>query len=368
MSDQQGTCPLEGLWYTCTAQSPTFFGCCASDPCNGVGCPTSDLRAAGMGTGSGPNLAVNDSSFWPNVHCSNGSWWTCALQTPTFQGCCGSDPCGGKGCPSSSLYPAAFATIPASLAPAAASTSLSSLSSTSSSSASSSSTGPSSVSSQPTAQPAITISNSSPPTNVGAIAGGVAGGALFVILLGIIFYLLWRLHKRRHSVGREPEFSDDNIYSKLPTNTTSQPLTLDIESAFQGAPKANGQMNSSNTPHAIPLPSPSYTNQTSLTPRSPAPPYDTEVHELPTSTAASNGGGHDGLGLVNLETLQEAEAQGDTPNPYPVQKQWSAKRRSELPDTATRRADGHAGNYSVAEAGGSEDPQRRRQGWDSYNN
>lgn len=119
-------------------------------------------------------------------------------------------------------------------------------------------------------------------------------------------------------------------------------------------------MNPSDTPHNKPLPSPSYTNQTSLTPRSPAPPYGTEVYELPTSTPTIYGGGHDGLGLTNLQALQEVEAQGDTPNPYPVQKQWSARRRSELPDTAARRADGDAVNHFVVGAGGAEDPQRRQ--------
>ena len=35
--------------YTCEYQSPTFFGCCVSNPCNENGCPAEDLRAAGMG-------------------------------------------------------------------------------------------------------------------------------------------------------------------------------------------------------------------------------------------------------------------------------------------------------------------------------
>src|SRR5450432_2376661 len=116
-ADSEGTCPVGSLWYTCTAQSPTFFGCCTSNPCNGVGCPSADLRPAGMGVGAGPDLPANDSSFWPNVKCSAGQWWTCALQTPSFQGCCDSSPCGGKGCPLDQLHPAAFLTIPPELQP-----------------------------------------------------------------------------------------------------------------------------------------------------------------------------------------------------------------------------------------------------------
>ncbi|PVH75132.1 hypothetical protein DL98DRAFT_428019 [Cadophora sp. DSE1049] len=118
MSDNtMGTCPYGGLWYTCTAQIPTFLGCCTSNPCQGNGktCPTSDLRAAGMGTGPGPDpgLTRNDASYWPNVQCSVGEWWTCAMQTPSFQGCCEENPCGGDGtgCPASLLHPAEFSTV-----------------------------------------------------------------------------------------------------------------------------------------------------------------------------------------------------------------------------------------------------------------
>lgn len=115
------TTPLKiyiSLWnlrYTCTDQMPTFLGCCTSNPCNGVGCPSSDLRAAGMGTGSGPDSTTNDSSYWPNVQCAEGQWWTCSRQTPSFQGCCETNPCGGDGdaggCPSNELSPAAFKAV-----------------------------------------------------------------------------------------------------------------------------------------------------------------------------------------------------------------------------------------------------------------
>ncbi|KAH9216691.1 hypothetical protein DL95DRAFT_255631, partial [Leptodontidium sp. 2 PMI_412] len=110
----KGTCPLGGLWYTCTAQTPTFLGCCTSNPCQGDGkiCPANDIRAAGMGTDPGPDPGVtsNDDSYWPNVQCSAGKWWTCALQTPSFQGCCEVNPCGGDG--TGLLHPAAFKSAP----------------------------------------------------------------------------------------------------------------------------------------------------------------------------------------------------------------------------------------------------------------
>ncbi|PQE19439.1 Transmembrane domain of the Epidermal Growth Factor Receptor family of Tyrosine Kinase protein [Rutstroemia sp. NJR-2017a BBW] len=104
-SSSVGTCPLGGQWYTCEDQAPTFFGCCTSNPCNGVGCPASDLRAAGMGTGSGPDADTNDGSYWPNVQCPlGGSWYTCPQQTPSFQGCCETTPSRIFECPCSGHF------------------------------------------------------------------------------------------------------------------------------------------------------------------------------------------------------------------------------------------------------------------------
>ncbi|KIM98487.1 hypothetical protein OIDMADRAFT_128268 [Oidiodendron maius Zn] len=101
-----GTCPSDAEWWTCIDQSPTFLGCCASNACNGIGCPSDDLRAAGLGTACGTNSDSNDSSYWPYVQCSSGGqWWTC--ESPSFQGCCDINPCGG-GCPANDLHPAAF--------------------------------------------------------------------------------------------------------------------------------------------------------------------------------------------------------------------------------------------------------------------
>jgi len=102
--------------YTCASQTPTFFGCCTSDPCNGSGCPTSDLRAAGMGVGSGfdGSTYANDSSYYPNVNCATGDWYTCAAASPSFQGCCNrTNPCSTGSCPQNSLFPAAFSDVQA---------------------------------------------------------------------------------------------------------------------------------------------------------------------------------------------------------------------------------------------------------------
>ncbi|KAH6707551.1 hypothetical protein BKA61DRAFT_430447, partial [Leptodontidium sp. MPI-SDFR-AT-0119] len=157
---EKGTCPIGGDWYTCTAQSPTFFGCCTSNPCRGdnTGCPASDLRAAGIGSGTNPD-ATRNGTYWPNTQCAKGQWWTCDVpQKPTFQGCCDVNPCNGVGCPAGSLQQAAFITIPAELSPTATATS----------------TSPTSSATQKPTSSTIPDSSGDSSPNIGAIAGGVA--------------------------------------------------------------------------------------------------------------------------------------------------------------------------------------------------
>jgi hypothetical protein len=106
--------------HACTDESPFFFGCCIIDPCNGVGCSGSNLKAAGMGAGPGPDGSqyANDSSYWPNVNCQSGSWYTCAASTPSFQGCCNDN--GGNVCATGTcenLFPASFGTVSSSYDP-----------------------------------------------------------------------------------------------------------------------------------------------------------------------------------------------------------------------------------------------------------
>jgi hypothetical protein len=165
------------------------------------------LRAAGIGFS-------NDSSESPNETCSYGQWWTCTDQTPSFQGCCLTDPCRGDntGCPAGQLYPAAFASVTtAATSSSAASTSTSKPQTTSkstqtSSSATSSST-TSSSSSSATASPAnltaaSTTSSTAPSshslskTQVHAIAGGAAAAGVGIFLL-IALFLTW--HRARSS-------------------------------------------------------------------------------------------------------------------------------------------------------------------------
>jgi hypothetical protein len=174
-----------------------------------------------MGTGSGPDFSVNDSSYWPNVFCAHGQWWTCAEQTPSFQGCCISNPCANAGCPMGNLFPAAFGTV-SSTAPTSTSTSASSSIQTRSSSikltASSSTTTlqsttlttPAAMSTTSTSSARLPSPNPSPGPNIAAIAGGAAGGSFAgVLLLLVIAFVIWRCWQRRKS-NASPESDPSN--------------------------------------------------------------------------------------------------------------------------------------------------------------
>ncbi|ESZ98615.1 hypothetical protein SBOR_0985 [Sclerotinia borealis F-4128] len=221
-STLMGSCILGGKWYTCEDQSPTFLGCCLSDPCNGIGCPAENLRPAAMGTASGPDAPSADGSYWPNVSCPNGGvWFTCSEQTNSFQGCCdnstGFNPCHGTGCPTESLYAAAFSTVPAKIFSATSSTAFAasstiSISSTisvtssvpSSSSISNSPNGTSSTSQTASSQTSATANDTSDSIGfnsyqklpIAAIVGSALGGVVVVLLVLLASFCIRRRRKR----------------------------------------------------------------------------------------------------------------------------------------------------------------------------
>ncbi|KAI9825283.1 MAG: hypothetical protein M1832_001317 [Thelocarpon impressellum] len=178
--NNHASCPRGGLWYTCSEQTPTFQGCCTSNPCNGVGCPASDLKPAGLG----PDL-----SFAPNNSCPiTGLWWTCSAQTPTFQGCCKTNPCNGLGCPAADLVAAGFG--PPAKTPAAAPSSTSIAPNVLASA---------SAAAAAAAADALKGSPSSPRSSrTPAIVGGIMGAAVFVTLV-LIAVIFWRRRKARQS-------------------------------------------------------------------------------------------------------------------------------------------------------------------------
>lgn len=85
------SCPVGGISYTCATINPTFLGCCDINPCHNGHCPPASLFPMGLG---------DKYTYVPGHSCPNGGqWWTCAEQKTTFQGCCATDPCNGIGCP-----------------------------------------------------------------------------------------------------------------------------------------------------------------------------------------------------------------------------------------------------------------------------
>ncbi|TVY48997.1 putative serine/threonine-protein kinase, partial [Lachnellula occidentalis] len=215
-----GTCPNGGLWYTCELQTPTFLGCCVSNPCHEGGCPAEDLRAAGMGTASGPDSSTDDGSYWPNVNCSLGLWYTCL--NSNFQGCCDESPC-ADGCPSSALHAAAFKTPPSQLSSSSETKSTSSTPSTTSISTTASTASDSSTftsTSSPTTAPQVSLTaeqHNTVPT--GAIAGGAVAGGLALILIAIAFFW-WGKRRQKQKQKALSERSASMETENSPTSDT----------------------------------------------------------------------------------------------------------------------------------------------------
>jgi hypothetical protein len=101
------SCPVGGQWWKCEdVNYPTFIGCCSTDPCSGQMCPDADLYAMGFGTVTSPT------PDYPNHSCPYGGlWYTCADNSVPFQGCCDSNPCNGLGCPAADLKAAGVHTV-----------------------------------------------------------------------------------------------------------------------------------------------------------------------------------------------------------------------------------------------------------------
>ena len=162
-----------------------------------------------MGTGPGPDpgLTSNDASYWPNVKCPVGKWWTCAMQTPSFQGCCEENPCGsdGTGCPDGNLHPAEFSTV-TSIVPTRTSIAVTPMAT--SSATATASTGEPNTTNSPNAVSATASATSEPSTGssvpeknssslpIGAIAGG-AGVGIVVLIIGLVVFCLCRKRRQK---------------------------------------------------------------------------------------------------------------------------------------------------------------------------
>ena len=187
------SCPAGGDWWKCEdVNYPTFIGCCSSNPCSGQMCPEGDLYPMGFGSITAP------ASDYPNHSCPyNGLWYTCADNIVTFQGCCESDPCNGQGCPASDLRPAGVHTVivagtstftvPPSVATEAPTSVLSASVTTTSNGANRSST--------PVASQLVSAQPVSKSIDTAAIAGGSAAVAAVVTI--VIGLTIWSVRRRR---------------------------------------------------------------------------------------------------------------------------------------------------------------------------
>jgi hypothetical protein len=233
------SCPVGGEWWTCTdANYPTFIGCCSSDPCSGSLCSGSDLYPMGFGSITTP------APDYPNHSCPYGGlWYTCADNTTPFQGCCNSNPCNGVGCPASDLRPAGVHTVllvggttftvPASMATGSQATS--SASASSSTSTSTITGTPTSVTTA-TALPAVAAKSS----HTGAIAGGAtAGGVLILALLVLILYFCGLRRKRQASLS---EISPSMITSTGNASASNARQTQNQMSEYKGFYKDSPEM------------------------------------------------------------------------------------------------------------------------------
>ena len=195
------SCRVGGQWYECEdVNYPAFIGCCSSNPCSGQMCPEGDLYPMSFGSVTSPTVG------YPNHSCPYGGlWYTCANNQITFQGCCESNPCNGDGCPMSDLRAAAVHTVV--VAGGSTFTVPSSVATTSSIQTTSSASGftsaaPTTTTLSPIRQTSASASpqSESSSVDIAAIAGGAAAAAvLLTLVLGLALYCLIRRRRIQQS-------------------------------------------------------------------------------------------------------------------------------------------------------------------------
>ena len=102
------TCPQGGAFYACE-EGLRFVGCCGSNPCSSIGCPSGNLEIASFPPAQYGKM--------PDQQCDSGLFYTCAATQPPFWGCCNINPCVNGSCPRESFAPAFLSNNPESAAP-----------------------------------------------------------------------------------------------------------------------------------------------------------------------------------------------------------------------------------------------------------
>ncbi|KAF2477320.1 uncharacterized protein BDR25DRAFT_339263 [Lindgomyces ingoldianus] len=175
-----------GNWYSC--ENSKFVGCCESNPCTN-GCPQDNIRPAGF-----------DSTYkgkFPDASCGvDSNFYTCDYPNGgTFWGCCKSDPCQQEQCPTGDLVPA-FLDRPEQSA-AYSPTGVPSATFLASRSASSSIALTTTIS---TITPVALEANAQPEKKglpIPLIAGSAGGGAVALIIIGLLIYYILHARKSR---------------------------------------------------------------------------------------------------------------------------------------------------------------------------
>lgn len=182
------SCPSGGNFYACDVGA-NFVGCCKDDPCDDNGCSAGNLEPASFDSSQYGKFADQECP-------SDSKWYTCKYTHPPFMGCCKSSPC-GTGCNATDLTAGYLSSNPTLRAQFLPSSTSSAYASHSSGSNSESATSPMSATASETgSEPQTAAATTSPiphKTNTGAIAGGITGGGIFlVILVGLLLLYCYK--------------------------------------------------------------------------------------------------------------------------------------------------------------------------------
>lgn len=170
-------CPSGIALHVCNTTTSKFVGCCRTDPCtNTNGCAIGNPKPASFDPAKYGTFS--------DQNCDDGLPYSCNGNKPAFLGCCKSNPCAQGSCPTVDLVGMSLSKTEGKAADYAAVSSSATSSSVSTSSSTSISTS--------TALPVEVPHQTGLPT--AAIVGIAVGGALFVALALVIFFL-WRRTK-----------------------------------------------------------------------------------------------------------------------------------------------------------------------------
>jgi hypothetical protein len=177
------TCPNGGKFYVCDGNTAIrFIGCCTEDPCgNGGRCPQSALRTQSMANSSYDLISAQECATQPGAT----HWYTCAETggNQAFLGCCRRSPCNPNGCAQADLLAAR-------------------------------------LSDNPERAAVFLTVPSGPALSTGAIAGIAAGGAVLVLGLFALAFLLWR----RRRIQKKNKNRDSTQTTTILLDQSSQPV------------------------------------------------------------------------------------------------------------------------------------------------